>query len=73
MYDGVDLEIKKNIQDIPSQIILLRIIKEEIGKYFNNKWDMSELKNPQDYFNKIDIFEQFRTMPISGRIVNIIN
>ncbi len=103
LYNGHDLDsqslttiIKNNIKDKSKQSKLLKIIKTEIGKFFNyktidkiqsknpgildGKWTIEKskiliqtVKKPQDYFNKMDVFEQLSIIPKSGRIVNIIN
>jgi hypothetical protein len=88
--------VNNNIKDKTKKSQLEKIIKKEIGKYFNYKsidkiqsknpsildwkWNIGEskilnktVKNPQDYFNKINVFKHFCTLPKSGRIVNIIN
>lgn len=88
--------VNNNIKDKNKKSQLEKIIKKEIGKYFNYKtidkiqsknpsildwtWNIGEskilnktVKKPQDYFNKMNVFEHFCSLPKSGRIVNIIN
>lgn len=88
--------INNNIKDKTKKSQLQKIVKQEIGKYFDYKtidkiqsknsnildwkWNIGEskilndsVKKPQDYFNKMDVFEHFCSLPKSGRIVNLIN